>query len=83
VTVAEQAALDLAGTKVAVTLLCPALIRSAMSPDGADPGDVAAAALDAADRGVFAVIPPEWAQSVRDRSRRLSVGLPPQLPVAS
>ena len=83
VTVAEQTALDLADTRVTVTLLCPALVRSAMSPEGADPGDVATAVLDASDRGVFAVIPPEWAQAVRDRSRRLSVGLPPQLPVAS
>lgn len=80
VTVAEQAALSLAGTPVTVTLVCPALVRSGMSAEGADPGAVAAAALDAAARGIFAMVPPQWTQSVMDRSRRLSMGQQPQLP---
>jgi NADP-dependent 3-hydroxy acid dehydrogenase YdfG len=80
VTVAEQAALALADTAVSVTVLCPALVRTGMSAIGEDPVDVAAAALDAVDRGTFLVLPPEWATSVADRGRRLSAGEAPGLP---
>jgi 1-deoxy-11beta-hydroxypentalenate dehydrogenase len=83
VAVAEQAALALAGTDVSVTLLCPSLVRTAMSEVGADPVVVAETALDATVRGQFVVIPPEWATAVRTRGERLAAGLAPELPVAA
>ena len=58
---AEQAALALAGTRVSVTLLCPALVRSGMSSEGADPDVVAAQAIEAMALGRFAFVPSEWA----------------------
>lgn len=78
--VAEQAALTLADTPVSVTVTCPALVRSAMSPEGADPADVASEALAAVDAGDFAVIPPEWRHSVVTRGEHLAAGRPPTLP---
>jgi NAD(P)-dependent dehydrogenase (short-subunit alcohol dehydrogenase family) len=80
VAVAEQAALSLAGTPVSVTLLCPALVRSRMSPSGEDPAAVAEAALSACREGRFAVIPEEWHGAVRERAARLAAGAPPVLP---
>lgn len=80
VTVAEQAALALADHRVAITVLCPALVRTGMSDEGEDPGDVAGAALDAADRGLFTVVPTEWTQAVRQRSSLLADGGQPRLP---
>ena len=81
VTVAEQVALELAGSSVSVTLACPALVRSGMSTEGADPDHVAAAALDAADEGRFAIVPVEWRQAVTDRAMSLALGEQPRLPV--
>ena len=83
VAVAEQTALSLADTPVSVTLLCPALVRSGMSPIGDDPDDVAAVALDACRQGRFAVIPDEWHAAVRERAARLTAGIPPALPEPS
>lgn len=80
VAVAEQTALALADTAVGVTVLCPALVRSGMSDQGADPDDVAAAGLAACERGVFAVVDDEWTSAVADRAARLSQGLPPVMP---
>jgi NAD(P)-dependent dehydrogenase (short-subunit alcohol dehydrogenase family) len=81
--VTEQTALALAGSRVRVTLLCPALVRTAMSDVGVEPEIIAGEALDAVARGVFAAVPQEWKQAVRDRGGRLSNGLPPSLPTAS
>ena len=78
--VAEQAALALAESRVRVTLLCPALVRTGMSDVGAEPEAIAGEALDAVARGVFAVVAQEWTQAVRDRGDRLSNGLPPSPP---
>jgi NAD(P)-dependent dehydrogenase (short-subunit alcohol dehydrogenase family) len=80
VAVAEQTALSLADTSISVTLLCPALVRSGMSPVGEDPDEVAAAALDACRQGRFAVIPDEWHTAVGERAARLTAGTPPALP---
>lgn len=80
VTVAEQAALALADTPITVTVLCPALVRTGMSDIGADPADVAEAALSAVDDRTFAVLPDGWATAVTDRGRRLAAGQQPMLP---
>ena len=80
VTVAEQAALALAGSPITVTVLCPALVRSAMSDTGEDPLDVAAAALDAVAQRRFTVVPPQWQQAVRRRGDRLASGAAPEEP---
>ena len=80
VAVAEQTALGLVDTSISVTLLCPALVRSGMSPIGEDPETVAAAALDACRQGRFAVIPDDWHSAVHERAERLTAGTPPALP---
>jgi hypothetical protein len=67
-------------TSVSVTLLCPALVRSGMSPVGEDPEQVAAAALAACRHGRFAVIPDVWHAAVQQRATRLVAGAPPALP---
>lgn len=81
VAVAEQAALALADTPVSVTVVCPALVRTAMSPEGADPADVVAAALAGGRKRRFVVMPAEWSAAVRDRADRLASGQPPQAPI--
>ncbi|HXV94241.1 MAG TPA: SDR family NAD(P)-dependent oxidoreductase [Pseudonocardia sp.] len=83
VTVAEQAALALAGSRVTVTVLCPALVRTGMSAVGVDPSEVARQALEAVARGRFLVTPLEWHDAVRERGRRLAAGDPPETPQAS
>jgi len=80
VAVAEQAALSLRDTPVTVSVLCPALVRTAMSEVGDDPKDVAAAALAAARAGRFLVMPEEWRASVLSRTHRLLAGRPPEIP---
>ena len=83
VAVAEQTALALADTPVSVTVACPALVRTGMSAIGEDPVDVATAALAAVESGRFAVLPPEWADAVGDRGRRLAAGDRPGIPIPS
>ena len=83
VTVAEQAAMALAGSQVSVTVLCPALVRTGMSAIGEDPAAVARQALDAVARGRFLVTPSEWHEAVRERGRRLATGDAPQPPQPS
>ena len=80
VAVAEQASLSLVDTAVSVTLLCPALVRSGMSPVGEDPARTAEAALAACREGRFAVIPDEWHAAVRARALRLTDGTSPVMP---
>jgi NAD(P)-dependent dehydrogenase (short-subunit alcohol dehydrogenase family) len=80
VAVAEQAALSLADSQVSVTLLCPALVRTAMSPTGADPADVAELALTAVREGRFLVVPDEWTGAIVERSERLIDGAEPRIP---
>lgn len=80
VAIAEQAALALADTPVGVTVLCPALVRTAMSPMGDDPADIAELALAAVHEGRFAVVPQEWRVAVRKRAEHLASGAPPVPP---
>jgi 1-deoxy-11beta-hydroxypentalenate dehydrogenase len=83
VAVAEQAALALAGSQVGVTVLCPALVRTAMSPVGVDPADLADEALAAVEQGRFVVMPQEWRRSVLDRAEHLTSGRAPTPPTPS
>lgn len=83
VAVAEQAALALAGTSVGVTVLCPALVRTAMSLIGDEPADVAATALAAVHDGRFAVVPAEWANAVTSRWEHIVSGARPVAPAIS
>lgn len=83
VALAEQAALALADTEIGVTLLCPALVRTAMSAVGEDPDDVADDALAAVQEGRFAVVPRAWHAAVVRRSDRLVSGELPTVPVPS
>ena len=63
-----------------MSVLCPALVRTAMSEVGDDPKDVAAAALAAARAGRFLVMPDEWRASVLSRTHRLLAGRAPEIP---
>lgn len=80
VSVAEQTALALADTPITVTVLCPALVRTGMSDQGADPADVAEHALEAVDQGRFIQLPEEWTDEITRRAQRIATGQPPQLP---
>jgi NAD(P)-dependent dehydrogenase (short-subunit alcohol dehydrogenase family) len=80
VALAESASLALQGTPVTVTLVCPALVRTAMSEVGADADEVAADALGAAAEGRFLVVPAEWSSATTLRAERLASGEAPQLP---
>ena len=80
VAIAEQTALALCDTPVTVSVLCPALVRTAMSEVGDEPSDVAAAALAAARAGCFLVIPDEWRVSVLSRAQHLLAGKAPEIP---
>ena len=79
VTVAEQAALALQDTPVGITVLCPALVRTAMSPEGEDPMDVAHAALEAVDDDRFIVMPHEWCAGLHDRANITCSGDRPRM----
>jgi NADP-dependent 3-hydroxy acid dehydrogenase YdfG len=81
VAVVEQTAMELADTNISITMLCPGLVKTGMSDVGSDPADIAAEVLEAADRGVFAVVPAEWTQAIVDRGHRLAAGTRPQVPV--
>ena len=76
VAVAEQTALALADTPVGVTMLCPALVRSAMSPTGVDPADVADEALHAVHGGRFAVVQSQCHRPQRRDARFVDSGRP-------
>ena len=57
-------------------MLCPALVRTAMSDHGEDPLDVADAALAAVDAGRFLVMPSEWSDALTARANQLADGNP-------
>lgn len=78
--VAEQTAFALADTTVDVTVLCPALVRSAMSSEGEDPLVVAAQGLAAVGTKQFAVMPEEWRSAVKDRTAAIVAGEQPNPP---
>jgi NADP-dependent 3-hydroxy acid dehydrogenase YdfG len=80
VAIAEQAGLALADTRVGVTLLCPALVRTGMSPVGDEPADVAEEAFTAVQQGRFAVVPDAWRPAILQRAEHLASGQPPTPP---
>lgn len=77
---AEQAALELADSGIGVTVICPALVRTAMSDEGDDPREVALEALSAVEQNRFAVLPREWSSAVELRAAKLVSGAPPAIP---
>ncbi len=83
VAVAEHAAMALADTPISVSMLCPALVSTGMSGEGADPADLAAEALDAVENGTFALIPQEWQHAVITGAKRLAAGRQPLPPAPS
>jgi NAD(P)-dependent dehydrogenase (short-subunit alcohol dehydrogenase family) len=80
VAVAEQTAMALEDSGIGVTVLCPALVRSGMSAEGAEPLDVARAGLQACNDGTFTVVDEDWTAEVAERGRRLASGTRPRLP---
>ncbi|QUH04391.1 SDR family NAD(P)-dependent oxidoreductase [Saccharopolyspora erythraea] len=79
--VAQHAAMALAGTPVRVSMICPALVSTGMSSEGADPADVAREALGTLDDdGVFSVVPAEWRTAVVEQAERLASGRTPKPP---
>ncbi|HEY2206979.1 MAG TPA: SDR family NAD(P)-dependent oxidoreductase [Pseudonocardia sp.] len=79
--VARHAAMALADTPVGVSMICPALVRTGMSAEGADPADVADEALRAAERGGFAVVPAEWRAAVLAQAEQTAAGRQPTPPL--
>ncbi|MEU5847208.1 SDR family oxidoreductase [Saccharopolyspora shandongensis] len=80
VAVAQHAAMALADTPVRVTMICPALVSTGMSPEGVEPGLVAHEALRAVDDGVFAVVPSEWQAAVVAQVEQIVSGHQPTPP---
>jgi NAD(P)-dependent dehydrogenase (short-subunit alcohol dehydrogenase family) len=83
VAVAEHAAMALADTPISVSMICPALVSTGMSPEGADPAEIAAQALATVEDGTFAVIPDEWQRAVVTGATRLVSGERPQAPTSN
>lgn len=81
VALAEQTALGLADTPIGVTMLCPALVRTGMSPEGEDPADIADNALQAVGENRFTVVPGGWEDAIRRRAGRLASGARPESPL--
>jgi NAD(P)-dependent dehydrogenase (short-subunit alcohol dehydrogenase family) len=80
IAIAQHAALALDGTPVQVSMICPDLVRTGMSPEGVDPALVAGEALRAIDDGVFAVVPPQWRAAVVEQAERIVSGNRPAPP---
>jgi len=78
--VAQHAAMALADTPVRVSMICPALVATGMSPEGVPPASVADAALRAVDDGVFAVVPADWHTAVVSQVEQLVGGHLPTAP---
>jgi NADP-dependent 3-hydroxy acid dehydrogenase YdfG len=80
-TVAQQAAMALVQTRVQVHMICPGLVSTGMSSEGADPADIARQALQAVDDGVFAVVPEEWTSAVAAQREQIVSGRSATSPV--
>jgi NAD(P)-dependent dehydrogenase (short-subunit alcohol dehydrogenase family) len=78
--VAQHAAMALADTPVGVSMICPALVATGMSPEGVAPSLVADEALRAVDNGVFAVVPSDWHDAVVKQVTEVVAGHPPTPP---
>lgn len=80
VAVAEHAAMALSGTPVGVSVVCPALVSTGMSAEGADASHVAERALNTIVDGTFAVVDEQWQDTVVAGARRLASGQHPVPP---
>ncbi|MEQ4204299.1 SDR family NAD(P)-dependent oxidoreductase [Actinopolymorpha sp. B9G3] len=78
--VAQHAAMALADTPVRVSMICPALVATGMSPEGIAPALVADDALRTVDNGVFAVVPAEWQAAVATQVDEIVSGRQPTPP---
>jgi NAD(P)-dependent dehydrogenase (short-subunit alcohol dehydrogenase family) len=79
--IAQHAAMALADTPVGVSMICPALVSTGMSPDGVPPALVADEALRVVDNGVFAVMPDDWRSAVVAQVDQIVTGQQPTPPV--
>jgi len=77
---AEHAAMALAGTPIGVTLICPALVATGMSPEGIPPATVAEAALAAVTADLFALVPEDWREAALTQTGQLLSGQHPKPP---
>ncbi|HEX6470948.1 MAG TPA: SDR family oxidoreductase [Streptosporangiaceae bacterium] len=78
--IAQHAAMALAGTPIGVSMICPALVRTGMSPEGIDPALVARDALRAVDDDLFAIVPPQWQAAVITQADQVVSGDLPDPP---
>jgi NADP-dependent 3-hydroxy acid dehydrogenase YdfG len=78
--IAQHAAMALADTPVRVSMICPALVSTGMSPEGVEPALVADDALRGIDEGVFAVVPAEWRVAVLAQVEQIVSGHQPTHP---
>jgi len=78
--IAQHAAMALADTPVRISMICPALVSTGMSPEGVEPSLVADNALQAVDDGVFAVVPSEWQAAVVAQAEQVASGHQPTPP---
>ncbi|WP_433289929.1 SDR family oxidoreductase [Pseudonocardia sp. CA-142604] len=79
--VVKHAAMVLAGTPVSISMVCPALVATGMSPEGVSPALVAEEALGTVEDGTFAILPEEWRETVVDQVRATVAGSQPAAPV--
>ncbi|GAA1189714.1 hypothetical protein GCM10009608_26780 [Pseudonocardia alaniniphila] len=79
--VVKHAAMVLAGTPVSISMVCPALVATGMSPEGVSPALVAEEALRTVEDGTFAILPEEWRETVVDQIRATVAGNQPAPPV--
>lgn len=78
--IAQHAAMALADTPIQVSMICPALVATGMSPEGAEPALVAGEALRAVEDGVFAVVPSNWQAAAIAQVERIVSGHWPEPP---
>ena len=81
--IAQHAAMALADTPVGVSMICPALVSTGMSPEGIAPALVADDALRAVDEGAFACVPPDWRAAVVAQVEQIVSGRQPTPPEVS
>lgn len=78
--IAQHAAMALADTPIRVSMICPALVATGMSPEGLDPALVVDGALRSVDGGSFAAVPTEWREAVLEQVEQLVSGHQPAPP---
>ena len=70
----------LAQTPVRISVICPALVVTGMSPEGVDPAAVADQGPQAVDDTAFAVVPAAWRARVIAQVEQVTVGNQPTPP---